>query len=274
MWEKGQLTLGDGAVVQRKLEAGPWVEMEFDLEIPKLKSDGQSSDLKIWLDLDGKTDSFVWLTQKREKGEIRSALRIVDTEGNWNQNLKPQPIFTLAISGALRSGKWSIRYRQGLFTIQGPIEEFLLVGHLNKGAAPVKQIAVTTLSAPVQIRSAEFEVANRIPFRPTPEVVTKLKEATTLTQKLIQLYRAGRAKEAAEIGKTIRAIRLRHLGRFHSDYAASVNNLAAMYRATSNYTQAEPLYVEAKLINEKVLGKRASRLRQKPEQSRIALPEH
>ena len=34
-WEKGKLSLGEGSVLQRKLDgSGPWIEMELDLEFP------------------------------------------------------------------------------------------------------------------------------------------------------------------------------------------------------------------------------------------------
>jgi tetratricopeptide (TPR) repeat protein len=52
-----------------------------------------------------------------------------------------------------------------------------------------------------------------------------------------------------------KSIREKVLGKEHPDYAASLNNLANLYRDKGDYDKAEPLYLEAKSIREKVLGK-------------------
>jgi CHAT domain-containing protein len=50
------------------------------------------------------------------------------------------------------------------------------------------------------------------------------------------------------------AIREKVLGKEHPDVASSLNNLAYLYQAQGNYSQAEPLYQRALAILEKVLG--------------------
>jgi tetratricopeptide (TPR) repeat protein len=50
------------------------------------------------------------------------------------------------------------------------------------------------------------------------------------------------------------AIREKALGPDHPDVAASLNNLAELYRAQGQYAQAEPLYKRSLAIVEKALG--------------------
>ena len=69
-WKQGELALGDGANLQRKLDAGSWVEMEFDFEFPQLKKDGEEFDLKIWLDLYKSTRLFCLVQAEERKREI------------------------------------------------------------------------------------------------------------------------------------------------------------------------------------------------------------
>jgi tetratricopeptide (TPR) repeat protein len=49
-------------------------------------------------------------------------------------------------------------------------------------------------------------------------------------------------------------IREQQLGADHPSVATSLNNLAGLYRAQGKYSEAEPLYLRAIQILEKVLG--------------------
>jgi tetratricopeptide (TPR) repeat protein len=57
-------------------------------------------------------------------------------------------------------------------------------------------------------------------------------------------------------------IREKVLGKEHPLVATSLNNLAVLYSAQGNYSQAEPLYQRSLAISEKVLGQGASRCAQ------------
>ena len=51
-------------------------------------------------------------------------------------------------------------------------------------------------------------------------------------------------------------IRRTALGERHPDYAASLNNLAGLYRAMGRHAEAEPLYLQAMEIRRTALGER------------------
>ncbi len=50
------------------------------------------------------------------------------------------------------------------------------------------------------------------------------------------------------------AILEKALGPEHPDVAASLNNLAGLYKVQGHYAEAEPLYKRSLAINEKALG--------------------
>jgi CHAT domain-containing protein/tetratricopeptide (TPR) repeat protein len=71
---------------------------------------------------------------------------------------------------------------------------------------------------------------------------------------MAELYRQGRYEDAVPIAVQVRELTRQDLGEDHPDYAASLNNLAELYRAMGNYAAAEPLYRRAIEIDLKALG--------------------
>jgi tetratricopeptide (TPR) repeat protein len=69
----------------------------------------------------------------------------------------------------------------------------------------------------------------------------RLQEADRLEQQVIQLYQQGRYAEGIAIAQQVLEIRESILGD-HPLTAATLNNLAALYRAMGRYSEAEPLY--------------------------------
>jgi CHAT domain-containing protein/lipopolysaccharide biosynthesis regulator YciM len=96
--------------------------------------------------------------------------------------------------------------------------------------------------------------------RPVQEIRTataqdrELQEAQSLTAELNRLNAAGKWDEALELAKRALDIRERILGPEHAEVAESLHNLAAVYRAKSDYTNAESAFQRALSIREKVLG--------------------
>jgi tetratricopeptide (TPR) repeat protein len=75
-----------------------------------------------------------------------------------------------------------------------------------------------------------------------------------LNQGGFYLHGRGRYAEAEPLCRRALAIRERALGPNHQSTAASLNNLAELYRDQGRYAEAEPLYQRALAIDEKALG--------------------
>jgi len=71
------------------------------------------------------------------------------------------------------------------------------------------------------------------------EQIERLYEQVTL------LYDQGHYHEAIAIAITVRDLMRQHLGEQSTEFAASLNNLALLYKATDQYAAAEPLYQQA-----------------------------
>src|SRR5687767_2310669 len=69
-----------------------------------------------------------------------------------------------------------------------------------------------------------------------------LSEAARLNEQVQALYRQGKAAEAVPLAERALVLRRKALGEEHPDTATSLNNLAFLYKAMSQYGKAEPLY--------------------------------
>jgi tetratricopeptide (TPR) repeat protein len=110
--------------------------------------------------------------------------------------------------------------------------------------------------APTVLRSPHTlpEFPAELPDLARQLVEGQLDEAETLNKKVIALYQAGKYADATELAEREVAIREKALGFEHPDVAASLNNLAELYRVQGSYAEAEPLYTRALAIREKALG--------------------
>src|SRR5947209_14352606 len=75
-------------------------------------------------------------------------------------------------------------------------------------------------------------------------------EVSELSQKVIQLYNAGRYADAISVAQQVLAIGEKALGRDHPDVATLLNNLALLYVSQGRYADAEPLYQRGLAIYE------------------------
>ncbi|NMG60685.1 CHAT domain-containing protein [Geitlerinema sp. P-1104] len=90
--------------------------------------------------------------------------------------------------------------------------------------------------------------------RATGEETRLLEEAYHLNQRVLQLFEEGRYQEAMPLAQRGLEILKNALGESHPSVAASLNNLAELYRAQGNYHAAEPLFLSSLEISETALG--------------------
>lgn len=76
----------------------------------------------------------------------------------------------------------------------------------------------------------------------------------TLNAETVSLYWQGRYDRAVVVAKKALQIAEQATDPNHPSVAASLNNLAMLYRTQGQYTQAKPLYQRALAIDEKAYG--------------------
>ncbi len=79
-------------------------------------------------------------------------------------------------------------------------------------------------------------------------------EWDVLNQEVMELGRTGKYDRAVVVAKKALEVAEKNVGPNHPSVAASLNNLAELYRTQGQYAQAEPLYKRALAIKEKALG--------------------
>ncbi len=107
-WEPGKLTLNEGAVLARDVNANDWIEIEFDLQFAALTADGQKSEFKIELNLEPATDSYVVLYRERTGDAVRSRIAIYDLPETEEAAgvIVPELVRQVEFDQDLPSGRW------------------------------------------------------------------------------------------------------------------------------------------------------------------------
>jgi tetratricopeptide (TPR) repeat protein len=83
---------------------------------------------------------------------------------------------------------------------------------------------------------------------------TETPDVEKLTQRIVELYKAGKYQDAIPLAEQILAYKERVLGPENPDTASALNDLAELHRAMGNYVRAESLYRRALKIREKAFG--------------------
>lgn len=89
----------------------------------------------------------------------------------------------------------------------------------------------------------------------SPKQRKEIQAADQLTDAIVTFYQQGEFSKAKPIAIEQLRIRKSILGLKHPDTVISLNNLAAIYQATSDYTKALPLYQQSLGISKEILGK-------------------
>ncbi len=76
-----------------------------------------------------------------------------------------------------------------------------------------------------------------------------------LNKKLVELHKNGEVQEAILIAEEALTSAIKTFGEDHLQVAISLNNLAAFYKSLEKFAEAEPLYLKAISLLEKLKGK-------------------
>ncbi len=250
-WKKGRLRLAPDSSLTRKLKGGSWVEVKLDLKFSKLEQNGDQPIFLLELQFEGATSCLVAWIRTRKADTTTANVRIFDTD---QKDGKTQFLLVRQreVAADLPSGVWTVSYCNGLLRVHSP-QRALLDGFIENGSATVRSFRLRALGKTSQ--TGKIELASADPARALSEEDSKeLATALQLSQTVVQLWQQGKSVEAIEPAQQALRIRSRILGKYHSDHALSVFNLAAQYEALGNYAKAEPLYLQAREIYKRVLG--------------------
>lgn len=106
-----------------------------------------------------------------------------------------------------------------------------------------------------QVKDAQLALIDLVRRRQHTEKERKLLAAAVdLNQRIIQMVRAGRAKEVRSLAEQLLELHRRLLGEEHPDTATSMDNLGALLKSLREYEAAEKHHARAREIRKAVLG--------------------
>ncbi|MCH8829769.1 MAG: tetratricopeptide repeat protein [Planctomycetes bacterium] len=120
----------------------------------------------------------------------------------------------------------------------------------GQATAAYRQLKQPSKATDSRLAAVHAQLLSRL----SPAARKLLDRAATLNTQLVTLYKKGRYREAAQLGRKALDLRKKVLGENHPDYATSLNNLALLYQSMGDYAKALPLYRQALAIRKKALG--------------------
>ena len=81
------------------------------------------------------------------------------------------------------------------------------------------------------------------PSQPTTAVPQQ--QVTFLPQQVVQLYRQGYYTQSLELAHQARDLASHYLGEEYPTFATALGNLGLLYKTVGNYTDTEPLLLQA-----------------------------
>ena len=147
----------------------------------------------------------------------------------------------------------SLEYSFGLLAIKYG-DQRKLIGYYKHPNNAIDSMQISVSSGSLIIKTLKVAInATQTPAL-TGTQQSSLAEADEQNKALMTHYRAGKFKDAAQCGERVLEIRRDILGRQHRDYAASLNNLAALYYNMGEYEKTAPLFIESAETRKLTLG--------------------
>ena len=250
----GQLKITSGASIERSIKPTSHFEISANVTLAELEESNPKHELKLLFSVVDENDCFLSLQRELDNGKTRYTISYFE----YVDQPAPQ---TKRLVRKLETHDWSgqldITYRVGYVSIRSA-KEALFGGFIDTG----QNIKAIQLQSIHHTAAIDTFIVNSNPDK-SPELRSKhfdkISEIKKIDDKMMVCYRQGKYRQAAELALTSGKETERIFGRFHSDYAASVNNAAAIYFMMGDYRKAEPLYRKSQEIWKGILGEQHPR---------------
>ncbi len=257
IWEAGQIVLKQGDVLAREINANDWLETEIDLQFPELKSDGQTSECILRLNLDGATNcQFVW-RRERMNGVVRSKVAILDlVEPTENSaEMEPHVVRQIELDSDLSNGRWQVSYRNGLCRVSNLDSSTELYGYIPNGIVRIGKLEFLALSEGTTCSRLKTSRVVPVAGDFTDTNATALAQIDRLERRFSRFFQNGDVGKALSAAEELVIEKGKILGQFHAGFASSLHNLAEMHYLNGDYLRAELGFRQAAAIREQLLGK-------------------
>jgi tetratricopeptide (TPR) repeat protein len=249
-WEEGKLTLDAGASLTRPFTAGAVAELRVRIAFPPLENDGDQSETRLGLTLDGAGVGGVAWVRKRADGKTAGEIRVLHAYD------RTRPVAALRRFPWTPPGpapeEWALHYNHGVFRLSEAGRP-VAAGFIDCGASPLRALRWIEAGGPVECRSLRLS-AVAAPAPPGADQQKELDEAGRANDEAVRLFQAGKGREALDLARRAYEIRKRVLGERHHDTLLSLANLATQLDHQGDRRQARANYEEALRAFKELLG--------------------
>jgi tetratricopeptide (TPR) repeat protein/CHAT domain-containing protein len=249
-WDEGRLTLGAGASLTRTFRAGAVAELRVRLAFPPLEHDGDQSETRLGLTIDGAGVGGVALLRKRADGKTAGEIHVLHASG------RSKPVAILRRLPWLPPGPgpedWTLRYNHGVFQLSEAGRP-AAAGFIDCGARPLLALRWVQTSGTAECRGLRLSAA-AAPAPPSADQQKELDDADTANDEAVRLSKAGKGREALALARRAYETRKRVLGERHHDTLLSLVNLATQLNDQGDRRQARAAYEQALRGYKELLG--------------------
>lgn len=238
--DKGSISFKFAEVSQAKLI------LQMD---PALSSN--NSELSINLDFESATRFIIKIARVANSSSnslVMTLLKSEEKEGVTEIDTLREEVLADEISQELR-----IDYSYGLIQVWSQNRR-QIIGYYKHAKNQIDSLNLTVTNGTAELKQFEVQVNKTQSPELTEVQKSRLDEADQENKELMSYYRAGKFAEAAKCGETVLQIRREILGKRHRDYAASLNNLAALYYNMGEHEKTAPLFLESAEVRKLTLG--------------------
>lgn len=210
-----------------------------------------NSELLIHLDSESATRFIIKvarLANSPSNSLVMALLKSEEKDGVTEIDTLREEILTDTIAQEL-----TIDYSFGLIQVWSQNRR-QVIGYYKHAKNQIDSLNLKVTNGTAELRQFEVHVNKTQSPELTEVQKFRLDEADQQNKELMSYYRAGKFAEAADCGETVLRIRREILGKRHRDYAASLNNLAALYYNMGEHEKTAPLFLESAEVRKLTLG--------------------
>lgn len=236
-WQVGQLTMSAGAILNRSIGGGQWVQLDVELDKPHTAELGSEAEFRVWFYFDGNAPHCyvqVKTSTKKEQRYIHEVALYCVENG--------RPVLVSKSSQNTAFKNLNLSYRHGFVRV-GSADRMFLKSFVDNDSSSVRSYAVEILEGRVSLEKLE----------------TTFHEMSTEDPKLLtaseRAYADGDDERAIRLLNEVLEARRSFFGEVHPACSRTLQVLAEIYAQNQEFEKAIEFYTDSIRIREAAVGR-------------------
>ena len=252
-WKKGYLILKESSVIQRKIDAAPWLELTLKIQNDATRAKDGLRTFDTWFHSEKQKGCMVRIYEVRTNNGKSTKLKVFNSLGEIEEqgfNLSRK----FRVLDCPLDGTWTIQFRYSLITVKAPTGETYLAASNLDADNEINRISFHAAKADTWLATASLKCSNS--NRLSPAALQIDRRANQKSNKAFELMRnKGDINEAIQLAKSCIQLRESSLGKNHSFTASAHFNLGNIYHYYGQYQDAIKQYEIGTKIRKRLYGK-------------------